>query len=465
MSEEKKTTTAEQTGGGMSQLDMLLSLVCAIFFLDTIASTATMGWASVTFYIIVGLVFFFPGSLTVAELGSAYPEDGGMAGWIARAFGPKMGARMGYIYWACNALWLSSNSTLFVNVFCQVFNLELSSWANTIFNLAIIWAIVFLLMRPAKGTTAMFNYGAIVKMIIGIGLVVSAIAFVMKNGAPANPPSLAAMKPTLGSSIAFIPALVYNFLGFETASANGTMENPGRDVPKAALKNVILVCALYIVSVSAMLCVLPTDNISIIRGIIDAFRTGLGSSPVVTALIYLVGILFLSVLFIQGMLWVAAPCNTAAVAAETGDLPKVFQKRNKHGQPSNVLIISGFMGTAMTFMGSLMSGSAEEMFWAIFSCTSFLLLIPYLLNFQAYLKLKKTDKTTPRPYVFPGPSWLAVFFTRVGQFIVLATMVLFVWTPGVPLNMTQFLFVVIGVIIVLALGEVLLKVAEKQRGK
>ena len=71
-----------------------------------------------------------------------------------------------------------------------------------------------------------------------------------------------------------------------------------------------------------------------------------------------------------------------------------------------------------------MSGSAEEMFWSIFSCTSFLLLIPYLLNFEAFLKLRRTDKTTVRPYIFPGPSWFAVLMVRIGEFIILATMFL-----------------------------------------
>ena len=78
--------------GGMSQLDMLLGLICAIYFLDTIPSGTNMGWTSITWILIVGTLFFFTGSLTCAELGAAYPDDGGFAGWAARAFGRKTGA-------------------------------------------------------------------------------------------------------------------------------------------------------------------------------------------------------------------------------------------------------------------------------------------------------------------------------------------------------------------------------------
>ena len=63
--------------GGMSQLDMLLGLICAIYFLDTIPSGTNMGWTSITWILIVGALFFFTGSLTCAELGAAYPDDGG----------------------------------------------------------------------------------------------------------------------------------------------------------------------------------------------------------------------------------------------------------------------------------------------------------------------------------------------------------------------------------------------------
>lgn len=48
MSENKKPVRTEQESSKLSQLDMLLGLVCAIFFVDTIASVATMGAAAVT---------------------------------------------------------------------------------------------------------------------------------------------------------------------------------------------------------------------------------------------------------------------------------------------------------------------------------------------------------------------------------------------------------------------------------
>lgn len=82
-------------------------------------------------------------------------------------------------------------------------------------------------------------------------------------------------------------------------------------------------------------------------------------------------------------------------------------------------------------------------------------MIPYLLNFEAFLKLRRTDKTTIRPYTFPGPSWFAVLMVRIGELIILATMFLFIWVPGTPFNLKQSMFVLVGIVLTLAVGEII----------
>lgn len=233
------------------------------------------------------------------------------------------------------------------------------------------------------------------------------------------------------------------------------MENPGRDVPRAALKNCLLVSGLYIVTVLAMLAIIPIGDISIIQGLVDCFRIGFGDSFIMNMLVYGIGAIFVTVLFCQGMMWILTVCRVSAETALTGELPQIFAKTHKNGSPIGSLVIAGFVASAMTLVASFMSGSAEEMFWSIFSCTSFLLLIPYLLNFEAFLKLRRTDKITVRPYTFPGPAWFAVLMVRIGEFIILATMFLFIWVPGTPFNLKQSMFVLIGIVLTLAVGEVI----------
>lgn len=456
MSKKNKPVTLEKKG--LSQFDMLCSLITAIFFVDTIASVATMGVAAITWTIIVAAIFFFPGSLTVAELGAAYPDNGGFYSWIKRAFGELWGARISWIYWSCNAIWISSVATLVVNVFCQVFYIEMAPIVKTLLNLCIVWFMMFVASRPLEQSQKITNASAIAKFILGGSLILAAVIYLARGGSFANPISAAAFKPTFGAAIVFIPALIYNFLGFEVScSAAAEVANPARDVPRAAMKNCLLVSGLYIVTVLAMIAVLPIDNISIIRGLVDAYRAGFGDGPIATAITYVLGSIFICVLFCQGMMWILSVCRVSRETALTGELPSAFEKVNKHGSPSGSLIVSGCVASAMTLASSFLTGSAETVFWAIFSCTSFLLLIPYLVNFEAYLKLKRCDKATPRPYKFPGPDWLAVVFVRIGEVVVLATMFLFIWVPGTPFDVQSSSFVLIGILVTLGVGEVIVR--------
>jgi len=169
--------------------------------------------------------------------------------------------------------------------------------------------------------------------------------------------------------------------------------------------------------------------------------------------------------FCQGMMGLLSTCRVSKETALTGELPAFFAKEHKNGSPVGSLIIAGCIATAMTLASSLLAGSAETVFWSIFSCTSFLLLIPYLINFEAYLKLKRTDKTTPRPYTFPGPSWLAVLFARIGELVIVATMFLFIWVPGTDFDVQSGSFVLIGILVTLGVGEVIVRKCIKNKQK
>ena len=44
---------------------------------------------------------------------------------------------------------------------------------------------------------------------------------------------------------------------------------------------------------------------------------------------------------------------------------------------------------------------------------------------------------------------------RIGEFIILATMFLFIWVPGTPFNFKQSMFVLVGIVLTLAAGELI----------
>ena len=81
--------------------DVVLFTVSAILLLDTLAAGAAVGASAVFWWLFLGVVFFIPYALICAELGTAYPEQGGLYAWIRRAYGRR---------WASRAAWRSSSS-------------------------------------------------------------------------------------------------------------------------------------------------------------------------------------------------------------------------------------------------------------------------------------------------------------------------------------------------------------------
>ena len=55
---------------------MTLFTVSAILLLDTLAASASIGVSSITWWILLGVLFFIPYGLISAELGTTYPEQG-----------------------------------------------------------------------------------------------------------------------------------------------------------------------------------------------------------------------------------------------------------------------------------------------------------------------------------------------------------------------------------------------------
>ena len=62
--------------------------------------------SSITIWIITAIIFFIPYGLISAELGSTYPDDGGIYSWVNRAYGEKTAVMVGWYYWVNVAFWM-----------------------------------------------------------------------------------------------------------------------------------------------------------------------------------------------------------------------------------------------------------------------------------------------------------------------------------------------------------------------
>lgn len=447
-------------------LDMTLFTVCAIIVIDTLAASASIGASSISWWIITLILFFIPYGLITAELGSTYPQEGGIYVWIKRAFGEKWGARTTWYYWINVALWMPSVYVLFAGMFAQLFAPDLPLWAMIAIGILMTWITVWIGTITLETGKWVPNVGAFLKVLIMLVLGVGGILFATRNGV-ANDLSFNALLPSWNAGLMFLPVIVYNFMGFELMSgASEEMKNPGRDIPVAIITSGGLIAFFYIFATLGILLALPLDQLGLVSGIIDTLKAVLGESPISTALVMVLGIGGLYTLLANMVTWTMGANRTAAQAADDGELPAIFSKLHRVNKtPVGAYIITGVVSTVVLIIYGFFAASNEELFWTLFAFSSIVFLLPYLALFPAFIKLRMVDKDIMRPYKVPGGKILAWIMAVICVLFIIQAIVFFIWVPGEPIDWAFAGPVLIGVLITLIIGEVLLFFSRKQKSR
>ena len=86
----------------LRRFDLILFTACAIVGLDSVAAAAQAGAQAVTWLVISLIVFLIPYGMLTAELGSAFPVEGGPYEWARMGFGRAAGAVTAILYWLSN---------------------------------------------------------------------------------------------------------------------------------------------------------------------------------------------------------------------------------------------------------------------------------------------------------------------------------------------------------------------------
>ncbi len=394
----------------LGRTDLVLFSVCAILTIDTLASAASMGVAWFSWWAITMVVFFIPYGLITAELGAAWPGEGGVYIWVREAFGPRAGSMVAWLYWINNAYWIPSVYLIFAGTFEEIFLHKRSTWQEAGIAIVLTWLTVGLGVVRLEVSKWIPNFGAVVKVLIFLALGALGIGSVLLGRHPANDFSLSSFLPRWNDSVAYLPALLYSTFGFELMSSAGAeMRNPKRDVPGVILLSGGVIAVVYALGVAGILLAVPVAKLSIVTGTWDALAVlgGLFGAAGNTAVL-LLGIGFLYACVANIVTWSLGANRVAAVAAEEGVLPAALGRLHPRFHTPHVAFIAmGFVSTALLVGNALLSDSQSNIFWMTFKLSGLCLLLCYLLVFPAFLVLRRRQAQQPRPYRVPGGEGMA----------------------------------------------------------
>jgi glutamate:GABA antiporter len=399
----------------LGRWDLTLFSVCAILTIDSLASAASMGASWFGWWALTVLFFFIPYGLITAELGGAWPQEGGVYVWVREAMGPRWGSLAAWLYWINNAYWVPSLYLVFAGVFHSIFLEDWlpehlragpgATWLQTGIAVVVTWVTVAIGILRLSVSKWLPNVGGIVKAAIFLGLGALGAGALLGDHPAANDLSPARMIPRWGDSLAYLPVIIYNVLGFELMSGAGEeMRDPQRDVPWVVLTAGALIAVIYTLGVGGILLAVPVGQLSLVTGTWDALSIlGMQWGAAGRGLVFLLGVGFLYACVANGVTWSLGCNRVAAAAAAEGTLPAMLGRRHPRFQTPHVaFVVMGIVATVLLAGNALLSDRPDNVFWMTFRLSSVCFLVSYLMLFPAFVILRRRRPDTPRPYRLPG---------------------------------------------------------------
>lgn len=200
----------------LRRVDILAMLLCAIVGLDTLGSVSANGPQGLVWLAVLGLLFFAPYGLLIAELGSAFPDEGGPYVWAKLAFGRFVAGINQVFYWISNPVWLGGSLCIVaITTFETFFHPLPGAWkyvAGAVF-LGAAGYVVHASLRIGRWVALA---GAAARIVLFGFFVFSLSLYAVRQGI--QPQHAGDYAPTFLGLVALAPVIVFNFMGFEVPS-------------------------------------------------------------------------------------------------------------------------------------------------------------------------------------------------------------------------------------------------------
>ncbi len=392
--------------GTIAWTALALMTVSSVASLRPAPTMAVYGLACVFLYVLPAIVFLVPTALVSAELASGW--DGGIYRWVTEGMSPNMGFAAAWHQFAMTIFYYPTLLSFVASTLAYVIAPSLAS--NGVFTAVVIivvyWAGVLLSLRGGIGIIAkLASSGVMIGTLIpGALLVILGIVYLLQGNPSAAPMDASHLLPEW-TGIASIVLIVSNFGAYSGMEMNAVhvneLDKPSTEFPRAMFVAIGLVLVILILPPLAISWVVPSSQISLTAGIMQAFEAVLGHF----GLAFLTPVIALAIVIasLAGfMTWLSGPSKSLLLVAKDGGyLPPFLQRTNKAGVQENILVVQGGVTTLLALLFALVP-AVSNAYWIFMTITTSVYLLVYLWLFISAWKLRKTQPDHPRGYRAPA---------------------------------------------------------------
>ncbi|HEY7461600.1 MAG TPA: amino acid permease [Gemmatimonadota bacterium] len=309
-------------------------------------------------YLILGLwvlggVVFTCGALTYAELGSRYPESGGLFNYIRRAYGDGAGSVYGWLFtMVIGAAPVATLSVVFGEYVVRLAGVSPQLVQPFAVGAIVVFTVANLAgLRWGAGTQ---NVLTLVKILGMAGLVI--VAFLHPPAPGAGKAYPGAERYEAGLLVAFALAfqsVIYAYDGFgDPLKVGEEIHHPERNLPRSLIGGVLVITAVYLALNGAFLWSVPLDVMArsnLVAGEAAARLFGRAGDAVIVTL---------AIVSVLGTLNTSLLVNprVAYATARAGLMPKAFTRVNAGGTPTVATLWTAAVGLILA-----LSGTFEEL--------------------------------------------------------------------------------------------------------
>lgn len=399
-----------------------------VFFkIANVSATTHNAWLSIIVWPIAGLITLMAG-LSIAELASIYPEDGGPVKYLEAIYGPKIGFIFG---WSLIILYYPANVAALSIVFATQLKVipQFKNFSTTIIALVVMLIVLVINWTGTKLSGQVQKISLVIKLLPIAAIIIFAFCYSGPNQLAAAPaPHINSASGAMAFGQALL-AVLYAFDGWlSIGNLASEIKNPAKTLAKAIIWGLIGVIFVYTLLNLSYIRVLPWSKI--VGNQATALLTAKKLFGNVGGIIIAVGILVSVFGAINGHMLLGS--RMPYTLGKENKLPasSFFGKLNsKTLVPTNSMLFESAISTIM-----ILSGTFD-------SLSNMLIYISWIFSiflFVGVLILRKKQPDLARPFkvpCYPLPPLLAI----VGAlFIVMTT------------TITQPVLAIIGILLTLS---------------
>ena len=397
--------------------DLVLFYVVTGVSLRWIATAAGHGPSSLVMWFLGWLLLYIPLAMSVLELSSRYPEEGGFYVWTKRAFGERAGFLSAWIYWTSNlpyfpaVLYFAASNLLFIHPALQNYSHQPVYFVSfSVFVLVVLTILNIVGLNLAKWA---HNLGAIAMWIPALIIIVLG-CLAWRHFGPANSFAPKEFVPTRRlEDMIFWSVILFAFIGCESASLMaGEIKNARRNIPAALLTAGATVALCYMLGTFAVLLALPSSESTNLEGLGQAIAQTCARLSISGLTEFATFMIVLSNIGAAGA-YLAAAARLPFVAGIDGYLPRAFSELHpRFHTPWVSVLAQGLLGIFFVFLGQAGTtvGGAYDILVAI--CVA-ITMIPFMLLFASMIRLQREPAPAGAIRV-PGGRPVAILLGCIG---------------------------------------------------